>query len=51
MARMARVVVSDIPHHVTQRGNRRQKVYFCDSDYEYDKKLLAKYVEKSGTRI
>ncbi|HKK06668.1 MAG TPA: transposase, partial [Gammaproteobacteria bacterium] len=24
MARMARVVVPGYPHHVTQRGNRRQ---------------------------
>jgi len=32
MARLARVVVPDIPHHVTQRGNRRQSVFFSDSD-------------------
>ena len=25
MARMARVVLPGYPHHVTQRGNRRQK--------------------------
>jgi putative transposase len=33
MARMARVVVPGYPHHVTQRGNRRQKTFFCDDDY------------------
>jgi putative transposase len=27
MARPSRIVVPDIPHHVTQRGNRRQKVF------------------------
>ncbi|OGX11287.1 MAG: transposase [Omnitrophica bacterium RIFOXYB12_FULL_50_7] len=32
MARMARVVVPDIPHHITQRGNRRQSVFFSDAD-------------------
>jgi len=32
MARMARVVVPDFPHHVVQRGNRRQRVFFSDSD-------------------
>jgi putative transposase len=22
-----------MPHHVTQRGNRRQQTFFCDDDY------------------
>src|SRR5438094_10648645 len=30
MARLARIVVSAVPHHVTQRGNRRQTVFFGD---------------------
>jgi len=34
MARMVRVVAAGVPHHVTQRGNRRQKVFFCDADCE-----------------
>lgn len=33
MARMARLVVPNYPHHVTQRGNRRQAVFFGDGDY------------------
>lgn len=32
MARLARVVVPDIPHHITQRGNRRQSVFFSNND-------------------
>ena len=28
MARIARFVVPGLPHHVTQRGNRRQRVFF-----------------------
>ena len=32
MPRIARVVVKDVPYHVTQRGNRRQDVFFCDDD-------------------
>ena len=36
MARIARVVVPGIPHHVTQRGNRRADVFFDDADrYAY----------------
>jgi putative transposase len=33
MARMARVVAPGAPHHVTQRGNRRQPTFFNDGDY------------------
>lgn len=36
MARLARVVVPGIPHHVTQRGNRRQKTFFADDDCPAD---------------
>lgn len=33
MGRMARVVVEGAPHHVTQRGNRRQPTFWSDGDY------------------
>ena len=32
MARMARVVVPGMPHHIVQRGNRRLDVFFSDDD-------------------
>ncbi len=41
MARLARVVAPGVPHHATQRGNRRQQVFFCDDDYETYRALLA----------
>ncbi len=34
MARLSRIVIPNIPHHVTQRGNRRQQTFFDTSDYE-----------------
>jgi putative transposase len=40
MARLARVVVPGLPHHVTQRGNGRAKVFFSDADYALYLKLL-----------
>jgi putative transposase len=40
MARLARVIIPQIPHHVTQRGNGRARVFFSDADYEYYLKLL-----------
>ncbi len=33
MARLARITVPGIPYHVTQRGNRRQPVFFGEDDY------------------
>jgi putative transposase len=33
MARLSRVVIPGIAHHVTQRGNRRMPTFFCDDDY------------------
>jgi len=32
MPRLARVVIPGCPHHVTQRGNRREDVFACDAD-------------------
>jgi putative transposase len=33
VARLARVVAIDIPHHVTQRGNARQRIFESDADH------------------
>jgi len=41
MARLARVVAAEVPHHVTQRGNRRQQTFFTDDDYAAYLQLLA----------
>jgi putative transposase len=40
MARIARVVVPGYPHHVTQRGCRRQQTFFSPDDYRYYLDLL-----------
>jgi putative transposase len=41
MARVARVVAPGVPHHVTQRGNRKQTTFFCEADYMVYKSLMA----------
>ncbi len=51
MARMARLVVPNFPHHITQRGNRRQRTFFCEADYRYYIELVAKYARKAKTDI
>ena len=45
MGRIARVVVPNRPHHVTQRGNRRMQTFFCDDDY---RAYLALLIEACG---
>lgn len=51
MARMARVVIPGYPHHVTQRGNRRQRVFFSDEDYLHYIDLLVEYTALSETQV
>lgn len=51
MARFARIVVPGVPHHVTQRGNRRQDVFFDDADYATYLTLLETGVAASGTEL
>ena len=51
MSRLARVVIPGVPHHVTQRGVRRNNVFFCDGDYELYINLVADSCCKSGTEI
>ena len=41
MARLARLVVPGLPHHVTQRGNGRARTFFGDDDYALYRNLLA----------
>lgn len=48
MARIARVVVPGIPHHITQRGVRRMAVFFSDDDRHAYIELLAEQGERFG---
>lgn len=49
MARIARVVLPGYPHHVTQRGNRRQTVFFSAEDYADYLHLIATGCSKAQT--
>jgi len=51
MARLARVVAPGMPHHVTQRGNRRQDTFFCDDDYRVYLELMAEWCGHYGVDI
>ena len=51
MARLARIVVPGLPHHVTQRGNRREAIFFEDGDHEVYLDLLAEQTLKAGVSV
>jgi len=51
MPRLARLVVPGVPHHVTQRGNRRQKTFFGEGDFALYAQLLREGCARAGTRI
>ena len=51
MARIARLVVPGIPHHVTQRGNRRETTFFEDADYRLYRDLLGEAAAKAGAAV
>lgn len=51
MARLPRTVVPDLPHHVTQRGNGRQQVFFSDDDYALYRDLLAEHCRAAAVQV
>lgn len=51
MARLPRLVLPGVPHHVTQRGNRREQTFFEDGDYALYLDLLAEASKRSGVEI
>ena len=51
MARIARVVAPGLPHHITQRGNRRQPTFFADDDYEAYLALMAEWCRARCVRV
>jgi len=49
--RMARLVVPGYPHHVTQRGSRRQITFFGESDYQAYIDLICELKAEAGVQI
>jgi putative transposase len=40
-----------MPHHVTQRGNRRQQTFFCDDDYRHYRSLMRQWCGQCGLAV
>ncbi len=51
MPRSARIVVPHLPHHVIQRGNRRQTTFFGPDDYRDYLRQLDRFARRYDTKI
>jgi putative transposase len=51
MPRVARIVVPGLPHHVVQRGNNRQDVFFVDDDRRAYLKFLLEESRLHGVEV
>ncbi|MFH1246143.1 MAG: transposase [Candidatus Omnitrophota bacterium] len=51
MPRIARIVAEGYPHHIIQRGNNRQAVFFDDEDKRFYLKLVKKYSRDCGSKV
>jgi len=51
MSRLARMVVPGLPHLVTQRGNRREAIFFEDGDQQIYCDMLAEQLGKYSVEV
>jgi putative transposase len=51
MPRTARIVVPGAPHHITQRGNRREPIFFEKDDQAIYLRILAAQARQRGVEI
>jgi REP element-mobilizing transposase RayT len=51
MPRLARPIFAGVAHHITQRGNRRENVFFSDADREAYLEWLRDYGAKHGVEL
>lgn len=51
MARFPRLAVPSFPHHVIQRGNNRQPIFFAEKDYEVFRDCLREAKRKCQARL
>jgi len=51
MPRHARIIFAGVPHHVTQRGNHRQRVFFHPGDQETYLRLLRDYASRHDIKV
>lgn len=48
--RIARICAEGYPHHITQRGNNKENVFFDEEDREFYLDILQRYKDKHGIK-
>jgi len=51
VARLPRITIPAYPHHIIQRGNNRQAIFFTDDDYGFFLGCLRQAKLKGSCRI
>jgi putative transposase len=51
MSRNARIIISDYPHHIIQRGHNRQTVFTTDEDYLFYLDNLREWKEQLACKV
>ena len=51
MPRLARIVAPGFPHHIAQRGNNQQDVFFVDQDKRQYLRILREQSIKYGVSV
>ena len=51
MARPRRITIPGVPHHIVQRGNNKNSIFFEREDFEQYLRLLSRYSQKYEFRI
>lgn len=51
MPRLPRIVIPGLPHHITQRGNRRQQTFFSAEDYQTYLELMHEACDRYRVKL
>lgn len=51
MSRQARIIIPNFPHHILNRGNNKEIIFFDDEDFKFFLRQVKKYKEKYGIKI
>ncbi|MCX6118106.1 MAG: transposase [Proteobacteria bacterium] len=51
MPRLPRIILPNVPHHITQRGNRRQTTFFIQDDYVFYLRNLEQLSETYNVQV
>ncbi len=51
MPRLPRIVLPEVPHHLTQRGNRKSDIFLDTEDRKFFLSLVEEHTKKNGIKV